>query len=111
MAASGSDRAQRDARVLSDLYEEYYDRVARYIATRIGNPDLAQDLAGEVFLRWNPWATSSAVESPRRRGFSALPITWLWITTVEARTGRASPWTRPSLPWTRQTTTARWSRS
>ncbi len=71
MAASGSDRAQRDTRVLSDLYEEYYDRVARYIATRIGNLDLAQDLAGEVFLR--------AVESLgdiERRGVP--PQAWLF---------------------------------
>ncbi len=71
MALPGSDRAQRNSRVLSDLYEEYYDRVARYTATRIGNLDLAQDLAGEVFLR--------AVESLgdiERRGVP--PQTWIF---------------------------------
>ena len=51
MALSSPDRSQRDANALAELYEEYYDRVARFIAVRVGNHDLAEDMAGEVFLR------------------------------------------------------------
>jgi len=36
---------------LASLYEEYYDRIARYIFIRIGDRTEAEDLAGEVFLR------------------------------------------------------------
>ena len=36
---------------LADLYDDYFDKIARYIATHIGNRDDAEDLAGEVFLR------------------------------------------------------------
>lgn len=36
---------------LAGLYEEYYDRIARYTYTRIGNKDDAEDIAGEVFLK------------------------------------------------------------
>lgn len=39
----------RDALVA--LFETHYERVARYIAVRIGNPDEAEDLASEVFVR------------------------------------------------------------
>jgi RNA polymerase sigma-70 factor (ECF subfamily) len=36
---------------LASLYEEYYDRIARYAYVRIGDKSDAEDLAGEVFLR------------------------------------------------------------
>ena len=36
---------------LSSLYEEYYDKIARYAYLRIGDRAEAEDLAGEVFLR------------------------------------------------------------
>lgn len=36
---------------LTSLYEEYYDRIARYAYVRIGDKSDAEDLAGEVFLR------------------------------------------------------------
>lgn len=36
---------------LAGLYEEYYDRIARYACTRIGNQSDAEDIAGEVFLK------------------------------------------------------------
>lgn len=35
---------------LVELYETQFERVARYIAVRIGNIDLAEDLASEVFV-------------------------------------------------------------
>jgi RNA polymerase sigma-70 factor (ECF subfamily) len=37
--------------ILSGLYEEYYDKLARYAYLRIGSRADAEDLAGEVFLR------------------------------------------------------------
>jgi RNA polymerase sigma-70 factor (ECF subfamily) len=36
---------------LVNLFETHYERVARYIAVRIGNIDEAEDLASEVFIR------------------------------------------------------------
>jgi RNA polymerase sigma-70 factor, ECF subfamily len=36
---------------LSGLYDEYYDRIARYVFIHIGNKDDAEDIAGEVFLK------------------------------------------------------------
>ena len=36
---------------LASLYEEYYDKIARYAYVRIGSRTDAEDLAGEVFLK------------------------------------------------------------
>lgn len=36
---------------LSGLYEEYYDKIARYVYVRISNKEEAEDIAGEVFLK------------------------------------------------------------
>jgi RNA polymerase sigma-70 factor (ECF subfamily) len=43
-------RRQNEAR-LASLYEEYYDRIARYARVHIGDQTEAEDLAGEVFLK------------------------------------------------------------
>ena len=51
MRPTGSDRARPDAQILTDLYEELYDRVARYVTARTGSRDLGEDLAAEVFVR------------------------------------------------------------
>jgi RNA polymerase sigma-70 factor (ECF subfamily) len=37
--------------LLASLYEEYYDRVARYAFTRIGNRHEAEDIASDTFLK------------------------------------------------------------
>ena len=37
--------------VLAGLYEECYDRIARYVYGRIGDRAAAEDIAGEVFLK------------------------------------------------------------
>jgi DNA-directed RNA polymerase specialized sigma24 family protein len=37
--------------LFTDLYEEYYDGIVRYIFVRIGDQTEAEDLAGEVFLK------------------------------------------------------------
>ncbi len=44
------DRKDKEA-TLASLYDEYYDKIARYICTRIGNQAEAEDLAGDVFLK------------------------------------------------------------
>jgi RNA polymerase sigma-70 factor (ECF subfamily) len=36
---------------LAALYEEYYDKLARYVYTRIGDKSESEDLASEVFLK------------------------------------------------------------
>ena len=36
---------------LAGLYDEYFDRIARYIYVRIGDRNEAEDLAGEVFVK------------------------------------------------------------
>ena len=37
--------------VLASLYEEYYDKIARYVYVHIGDRTEAEDIAGEVFLK------------------------------------------------------------
>jgi RNA polymerase sigma-70 factor, ECF subfamily len=37
--------------VIADLFEEYYEKVVRYIYIRISDQPEAEDLAGEVFLK------------------------------------------------------------
>ncbi|MFA5374261.1 MAG: sigma-70 family RNA polymerase sigma factor [Dehalococcoidia bacterium] len=37
--------------MIADLFEEYYDKVVRYIYIRISDQTEAEDLAGEVFLK------------------------------------------------------------
>jgi RNA polymerase sigma-70 factor (ECF subfamily) len=36
---------------LAGLYEEYYDKLARYVYVHIGSREEAEDIAGEVFLK------------------------------------------------------------
>ncbi len=36
---------------LAGLYDEYFDRIARYIYVRLGDRNEAEDLAGEVFVK------------------------------------------------------------
>ncbi|MFC2059278.1 sigma-70 family RNA polymerase sigma factor [Chloroflexota bacterium] len=47
---ANDERSRKEAR-LAGLYEDYYDRIARYIYVRIGDQSEAEDLAGEVFLK------------------------------------------------------------
>ena len=56
---------------LSNLYEEYFDKIARYAYVRIGVKADAEDIAGEVFLR-----ALKSLKSYRERG---VPIqAWLF---------------------------------
>ena len=45
------DEIEYKESLLSSLYEEYYDKIARYAFVRIGNTAEAEDIAGEVFLK------------------------------------------------------------
>ena len=71
MPSTGSSRARPDAETLATLYEEFYDRIARYVTARTGNRDLGEDLAGEVFVR-----AVESIGSFRERG---VPVeAWLF---------------------------------
>ena len=63
-------RSSKEA-ALAALYNEYYDRIARYIFVRLGERTEAEDLAGEVFLK-----ALEALESYKERG---IPMrAWLF---------------------------------
>ena len=46
-----TDERSSNEAVLASLYEEYYDKIARYVYVHIGNKTEAEDIAGEVFLK------------------------------------------------------------
>ncbi len=48
---SEADQVKQGAAALADLFESDYERIARYIAVRIGNAGHAEELAGDVFVR------------------------------------------------------------
>lgn len=50
MAGKEAER-RKSEEALAGLYEEYYDKIARYIFIHIGDQPEAEDLASEVFLR------------------------------------------------------------
>ena len=57
--------------VLSGLYEEYFDKIARYAYLRIGDWTEAEDIAGDVFLK--------ALESLKSYEDRGIPIqAWLF---------------------------------
>jgi RNA polymerase sigma-70 factor (ECF subfamily) len=63
-------KTQNEAR-LAELYEEYYDRIARYAFVHIGDRPDAEDIAGETFLK-----ALKTVDSFQERG---VPIqAWLF---------------------------------
>ena len=51
MGEKDLDERRRKEELLARLYDEYYDKIARYISIRIGNQAEAEDIAGEVFLK------------------------------------------------------------
>ena len=48
---SEADQVKQGAAALADLFESDYERIARYIAVRIGNTGHAEELAGDVFVK------------------------------------------------------------
>ena len=86
-------RAQnRDQEAFTQLYEEHFDKIYRYIALRIGNEADAEDMTQQVFLnalqsissfRWkgvpfSAWlfriAHNQAVDYLRRKKHTAVPL-------------------------------------
>jgi RNA polymerase sigma-70 factor (ECF subfamily) len=41
---------QHDRQALAEVYDQYFDQIYRYLNYRLGEPDVAADLTGEVFL-------------------------------------------------------------
>ena len=41
---------QHDQQALAEVHDRYFDRIFRYLSYRLGEPEAAADLAGEVFL-------------------------------------------------------------
>ena len=68
----GKTEAGRDNEVvLTSLYEEYYDKIARYVYVHIGDRTEAEDIAGEVFLK--------ALESLKSYQERGIPMqSWLF---------------------------------
>jgi RNA polymerase sigma-70 factor (ECF subfamily) len=61
----------RDPDAWSKVYEEYFPRVYRYIALRVGDKAEAEDLAGQVFLK--------ALESSSSFKWRGIPVSaWLF---------------------------------
>ncbi len=69
---NGKTEAGRDNEViLASLYEEYYDKIARYVYVHIGDRTEAEDIAGEVFLK--------ALESLKSYQERGIPMqSWLF---------------------------------
>ncbi len=64
------NEAGKEAR-LAGLYDEYFDKIARYAYARIGDRTAAEDIAGEVFLK--------ALESLKHYEERGLPMeAWLF---------------------------------
>lgn len=64
------DRKEKEAK-LASLYGEYFDKIARYVFIRLGNRTIAEDLAGEVFLK-----ALQSLDSYKERG---IPMqSWLF---------------------------------
>ena len=67
---SAGERSSKEA-ALAALYNEYYDKIARYIFVRTGNRAEADDLAGDVFLK-----ALQSLDSYKERG---IPMqAWLF---------------------------------
>jgi len=67
---SPEDKSTKEA-ALAALYDEYYDKIARYIFVRIGDRAEAEDMAGEVFLK-----ALQSLDSYKERG---IPMhAWLF---------------------------------
>jgi len=51
MSEDSTTETKPTAAMIGSLYEEYYDRIVRYIFVRIGDQSEAENLGGDVFLR------------------------------------------------------------
>ena len=79
--------------LILDAFEERYTQVYRYIAVRIGDSDIAEDLASETFTR-----TLRSADKFRDRGMSIGP--WLFriahnLVVDHIRTAKRRPFSTP----------------
>ena len=66
-----TDEQREKENRLASLYDEYFDKIVRYIYMRIGDKNEAEDLAGEVFLK-----ALESLKSYKERG---IPMqAWLY---------------------------------
>lgn len=66
-----TDEQREKENRLASLYDEYFDKIVRYMYVRIGDKNEAEDLAGEVFLK--------ALESIRSYKERGIPMqAWLY---------------------------------
>lgn len=66
-----TETQKRNEAKLASLYEEYYEKIARYAYTHIGDRSEAENIAGEVFLK-----ALESLKSYRERG---IPMqAWLF---------------------------------
>ncbi len=66
-----TDEQREKENRLASLYDEYFDKIARYIYVRLGDRNEAEDLAGQVFLK--------ALESIRSYKERGIPMqAWLY---------------------------------
>ena len=77
MAEQAAKQAKPGVEILAELYETHFEKVSRYIAARIGNPSLAEDMASEVFVK--------AVEAFDNFQWRSIPIE-AWIFKIAHNT-------------------------
>ena len=107
---SGTDQERQGVAALTDLFEEYYERITRYIVVRVGNQADAEELASDVFVR--------AVENigsfqwrgvPLQACCTASRTTWAGTTRDGPRRARAHPLTKPQQGPAPPTPEGEWS--
>lgn len=54
----------RDTKAYGELYDQYYDKIRRYIYFKMPNAEETDEITAEVFLRGWEYATSSRVDNP-----------------------------------------------
>jgi RNA polymerase sigma-70 factor, ECF subfamily len=69
--SKGAEELKAREAELAGMFEQYYDKIARYVRVHIGNRMAAEDIAGDVFLK-----ALKALPTYRERG---LPMNaWLF---------------------------------
>jgi RNA polymerase sigma factor (sigma-70 family) len=86
----GGQQAEAHAQVFTALYQEHYRRVHNYLCYQVGDADLAEDLAAEVFAR--AWRRLPDLRKPESAA------AWLFVIArnlVVDRRRRATPLPEP----------------
>jgi DNA-directed RNA polymerase specialized sigma24 family protein len=63
---------QWESHAWTEIYEEFYDRIYRFIFFKTGSREEAQNLSSRIFLKaLGPWGPSSGREYHSQHGSSA----------------------------------------